>query len=52
MSQYFPAYRAAEIPELSRRLSSGEYEKAKNQFLAAGLTNGWVQELDETGPAA
>jgi putative pyruvate formate lyase activating enzyme len=46
MSQYFPAFKAADRPELSRRLHGGEYETAKAQFFAAGLENCWLQELD------
>ena len=44
MSQYLPYYRAAQFPEISRRLKSGEYEKAKEILERYGLHNGWIQE--------
>jgi putative pyruvate formate lyase activating enzyme len=44
MFQYFPAYRAAEFRELSRRVSAEEYEAAYQIMLKYGLENGWVQE--------
>ncbi|MCD6519824.1 MAG: radical SAM protein [Anaerolineae bacterium] len=46
MAQYFPAYRAVGHPELGRRLSEEEYAQALQAFEAAGLENGWRQELD------
>jgi len=45
MSQYFPAYKAPEIAELSRRLTPGEYEKATNLMEKLGLINGWTQPI-------
>ncbi len=46
MSQYFPAYRAKEFKELSRRVTSAEYEEAYQIMQKYGLENGWVQEMD------
>ena len=46
MSQYFPAYRANEFKELSRRTSPEEYEEAYQIMQKYGLENGWVQELE------
>ncbi len=43
MSQYFPAYRAFEYPEISRRISKNEYYKVKQKMLDLGLKNGWIQ---------
>jgi putative pyruvate formate lyase activating enzyme len=46
MSQYFPAYRACDMPQLSRRLTEDEYEKALDWFDEAGLYNGFVQPYE------
>jgi putative pyruvate formate lyase activating enzyme len=45
MSQYFPAYRAKEIKEINRRITTDEYEKAYRIMLKNGLENGWMQEF-------
>ena len=45
MSQYFPAYKASEFKELSRRTTIDEYEEACRIMENYGLENGWVQEL-------
>lgn len=46
MSQYFPAYKAGEIKELSRRITRDEYEDARRIMDKYGLENGWVQEIE------
>jgi putative pyruvate formate lyase activating enzyme len=46
MAQYFPAYKAAEIKELSRRITSDEYENARRVMEKYELENGWVQNLE------
>lgn len=46
MDQYFPTYRAAEFKELSRRITSKEYEDACFSMESHGLENGWLQEHD------
>ncbi len=46
MSQYFPAYKAVEMPEINRRLRLDEYAAVKKYALSLGFTNGWFQELD------
>ncbi len=46
MSQYFPAYKATGIKELSRRITSDEYEEAYGIMQKYGLENGWVQEIE------
>ncbi|MFH1791828.1 MAG: radical SAM protein [Candidatus Omnitrophota bacterium] len=43
MSQYYPVYRAAEFPEISRRITDEEYLKCVEALGASGLGNGWVQ---------
>jgi putative pyruvate formate lyase activating enzyme len=45
MSQYFPAYRSREFPELNRRINEQEYDEAYDIKMKYGLSNGWVQEL-------
>lgn len=46
MSQYFPAYKAHDIKELSRRISHAEYEEAYQIMHTYGLENGWMQEFE------
>jgi putative pyruvate formate lyase activating enzyme len=46
MSQYFPAYRATTMKELSRRITAEEYDEAYDIKMSYGLKNGWVQEFD------
>jgi len=46
MSQYFPAYKASEFKELSRRTTTEEYEEACRIMEQYGLENGWVQERE------
>jgi len=43
MSQYFPAHRAVELPELRSKTTRKEYEEAVNLLDRFGLENGWVQ---------
>jgi putative pyruvate formate lyase activating enzyme len=47
MAQYFPAHRAIGHPLLGRKLTWEEYDAACAAFEAAGLENGWLQELSE-----
>lgn len=44
MSQYFPAHRAFEDPDLARRLDPEEYAEACAALEEFELENGWVQE--------
>lgn len=50
MSQYFPAGRAAEFPELNRRLKQKEYQRACLYLLDAGFENGFFQEAQSASP--
>ena len=45
MSQYIPLGRAAEFPELDRRLRSSEIRAAEEYMAALGL-NGYTQDPD------
>ena len=48
MSQYFPAYRAAEFPEINRRLTEDEYGMALDRMEELDF-EGWAQELEGEG---
>ncbi|MEW6203369.1 MAG: radical SAM protein [bacterium] len=43
MSQYFPAYRAFEFPEIARRITDAEYSKVVDIAEKLNLTRGWIQ---------
>jgi putative pyruvate formate lyase activating enzyme len=45
MSQYYPAHRAAGVPELARAITPEEWIEAQAALAEAGLSNGWVQEF-------
>ncbi len=47
MAQYRPCFRAAEFPELNRRLRAAEYEQAVNLAESLGFTRGWFQSVEE-----
>lgn len=44
MSQYTPVYKANEIKQLNRRLTTMEYNKVIDYFFEIGLKNGFMQE--------
>ena len=46
MAQYHPAYRFADFPELTRRLTSDEYKVGVDYLEKKGFENGWIQELE------
>ena len=43
MSQYFPAYRAEGLKEVSRRISREEYKEAATALMRQGLRSGFLQ---------
>ena len=45
MAQYHTANKSAGIPQLNRKITQAEYDEVLNLFYAAGLNNGWLQEL-------
>ena len=47
MEQYFPTYKAKEIPEIARKITKEEYEKVENYLYELDLENGYIQELGE-----
>ena len=44
MSQYFPAFKASEYPQISRRITKKEYAIAKRLMEKYNLSNGWFQD--------
>ena len=46
MGQYFPAGRAADFPEINRRLKPGEYQRACSRLLGKGFDHGFFQDLE------
>ncbi|MCM8765960.1 MAG: radical SAM protein [Candidatus Omnitrophica bacterium] len=48
MSQYYPFYKAKEVPLINRSITHKEYQRACAIIFDLGLENGWVQEgIDE-----
>ena len=45
MSQYLPAGRAEEYPDINRRITAREYRKVLNELYALGL-DGYAQDMD------
>ncbi len=43
MSQYYPAYKAADYPEIARRVKRSEYELIIKILGELGFKNGWIQ---------
>ena len=46
MHQYVPCGRAAEYPELNRKLTAEEYKEVEDYLFASGIEDGFVQEED------
>jgi putative pyruvate formate lyase activating enzyme len=46
MSQYYPTVCVANYPELGRKLTHGEYEKAVTAMENLGFTKGWIQQAE------
>ena len=47
MAQYFPTYKAMQIPLLNRKISKKEYNEVANYLYSLNLNNGYIQELGE-----
>ena len=47
MAQYFPAGKAADYPDIDRRLTKREYRKVLDKMIELGL-DGYAQELDSS----
>ena len=50
MSQYYPCHRAAQFPQIDRRLTQDEYGRVLDEMDRLGLQNGFVQELSSAEP--
>ncbi len=46
MSQYHPAHRARQFPQLSRTISPVEYQEVVQLLDELGIENGWLQGID------
>lgn len=46
MSQYHPTHHATRFPEIDRHINQQEYDGVMAALDAAGLENGWVQDMD------
>lgn len=44
MTQYFPANRAADYPEINRKITSAEFEEALDLLDVFRIDDGWVQD--------
>ena len=51
MRQYIPCGRAAEFPEINRRLTDEEYEEAESYMEALGIEDGYVQQKESSDKA-
>ena len=51
MCQYLPVHNARLHPEINRRISAAEYERAIEALSDLGFENGWVQEYEEINGA-
>jgi putative pyruvate formate lyase activating enzyme len=49
MSQYFPANRAHDFPEINRKITKREYSEAVNLLERHGLGEGWIQDPASAG---
>ncbi|MDD4957150.1 MAG: radical SAM protein [Candidatus Omnitrophica bacterium] len=47
MSQYYPAYRADGMPEVSRKIKKSEYDAVLRKMSECGFHNGWIQPFGE-----
>lgn len=48
MSQYYPAKPVKTHPELSRHITTAEYQEVVDEMNRLGLYNGWVQEFESS----
>lgn len=48
MSQYYPEYKALEMPDLNRNITANEYEKVCDAAADLGLVKGWQQQLNSS----
>lgn len=46
MSQFYPAHRSSSLAALNRKITPGEYQEVVQMVNAAGMENGWLQEME------
>ncbi|MFA5188404.1 MAG: radical SAM protein [Patescibacteria group bacterium] len=46
MSQYYPAFKSVNYPEINRTLSQDEYNEIRNYYESLNFAGGYFQELD------
>jgi putative pyruvate formate lyase activating enzyme len=46
MSQYYPAYKASEFPDIARKVNSDEYKEAIKKLEDSGIIRGWKQPYE------
>jgi putative pyruvate formate lyase activating enzyme len=46
MSQFYPAHRSSSFESLKRKITHAEYQEVVQLVNAAGIENGWFQEMD------
>lgn len=49
LSQYYPAHRADQFPEISRSLAAEEYIRVQEALEELGFESGWVQDFESQG---
>ena len=50
MAQYHPAYKAREYPEISRRITAGEYRDILEYAADLGFKHGFIQDYEGLDP--
>ena len=46
MSQFYPAHRSSSVTALNRKITPAEYQEVVQLVNAAGMENGWFQEME------
>jgi putative pyruvate formate lyase activating enzyme len=47
MNQYFPTYKAKEIKDINRKLTTREIKKIEEYIYSLNLKNGYIQDIEE-----
>ncbi|KKP38461.1 MAG: hypothetical protein UR28_C0016G0014 [Candidatus Peregrinibacteria bacterium GW2011_GWF2_33_10] len=50
MAQYYPTYKAANFPEINRKLSKKEYAEISDYFADLDFADGLIQDLESADP--
>jgi uncharacterized Fe-S radical SAM superfamily protein PflX len=46
MAQYYPTYKASQVPDIDRRITTKEYRHALTELERCGLDEGFRQTID------